>query len=105
MTTPRFNNTFSLGNVIQIIILIVGIAGGWFTLKADVSSLRTEQQRLAAETSDTFKDHERRMRDVERITTTQSADFRAMNSTLRDIKAQQQENNRLLRQILSREVQ
>lgn len=105
MTKPQFNGQISLGNVLSIIVLITGLLGSWFALQADVGNLRSDHEKLVASTSASFNDHEKRIRDVERISTTQSADFRAMNSTLRDIKAQQQENNQLLRQLLSRRIQ
>lgn len=91
MTSPRFNGQISLGNVISIVVVLFGLAGGWFTLQAQVVSI-----------SEDIGDHEARLRVVEQTTITQRADLRATDETLRDIKAQLSENNRLLRELLSR---
>jgi hypothetical protein len=91
MTSPRFNTQISLGNIIQIALLIIAVAGGYVSLQDAVADGETVQ-----------RDHEVRIRNLENASVRQGADFRAMNQTLRDIKDQQSENNRLLRQILSR---
>ena len=80
----------SPGLIIQIGVLAVGMASGWFTLQANVSSINGD-----------LADHEVRLRSLEQTTITQSADLRATAQTLNDIKGQLQENNRLLRQLLS----
>jgi hypothetical protein len=93
MTSPRFNTQISLGNIIQIALLLIAVAGGYVSLQDAVADGETVQ-----------RDHEARIRSLENASVRQGADFRAMNQTLRDIKDQQAENNRLLRQLLSRGV-
>ena len=91
MPSPKFSTTISLGNVIQIGALLFVCAAGWVTIKDAVSDGEIVQ-----------KDHETRIRLLETTGVRLGSEFNAMNSTLRDIKTQQMENNRLLRELLQR---
>lgn len=39
MSPPKFPSTISLGNIITIMTVVVGLTGGWFTLSARVDSI------------------------------------------------------------------
>ena len=90
MTSPKFSSQISLGNIIQVAILLVALAGGWALTQSSVAG-----------NTDRLTDHETRLRTLEQASSTMGADFRAMREALNDIKTQQQDNNRLLRQLLS----
>lgn len=91
MPSLKFNPQISLGNIIQISLLLIASVAGYVSLQDAVSDGEVVQ-----------KDHETRIRHLENASTRQGADFRAMTTALQDIKSQQQENNSLLRQLLSR---
>jgi len=92
MTAPKYTPQISLGNIIQVVVLLLALSGGWFVMQTSVQN-----------NTGVLKDHETRLRDLERTTNTQGADFRAIKETLSEVKAQQFEMNRLLRQIVQQQ--
>ena len=61
MSRPEFSPTISLGNLIQMAVLIVAMAGGWALMRADLDHLggRLTTQR------DVVRDMEMRVRVLE----------------------------------------
>lgn len=92
MTAPKFESKVSLGNLLTLIAM--GVAG--------LLAFATVQGDVAANTS-AVGDIEGRVRVLEKDSTKQAEQFRALAQGLGDIKDQQRENNRLLRELLSRD--
>ena len=50
--TPTFTDTFSFGNAIQIFVILVAAAGGWFQLQAQANSTEKSTAALVEATRD-----------------------------------------------------
>ncbi|MEM9700235.1 MAG: hypothetical protein AAF943_15760 [Pseudomonadota bacterium] len=96
MTRPIFNSQISLGNIIQLGLLLVAVVGGWFTLRAQTDMAARD---VAANVV-TIRDLNLRVRALETQSAGQNAQLSALQRDIGEIKDGQKEINALLRQIL-----
>lgn len=98
MTKPTLNSQISLGNVIQLVVLLVTILAGWFTID--------QQSKSAAEAASENKDGlvkiEVRLRLLENKDAKDSEQLRTLQRDIAELKNGQKETNGLLRQLLQR---
>jgi hypothetical protein len=98
MTKPTLNSQISLGNVIQLVVLLVTILAGWFTID--------QQSKSAAEAASENKDGlvkiEVRLRLLENKDAKDSEQLRTLQRDIAELKSGQKETNGLLRQLLQR---
>ncbi|WP_299144168.1 hypothetical protein [uncultured Tateyamaria sp.] len=98
MTKPIFDTRVSLGNLIHIGILVGTVVVGATVALGTIERLEVQIGDMEEDVSG-FDD---RLRAVETTTAMQGQDFKAMSGALGKLEAQLVENNRLLRQLLSR---
>lgn len=95
---PQWSPQISLGNIIQIGLLLVGLVAAWITMEQRTDAAEAASKQNAAE----LVQIELRIRALE---TTNAADAEQLRSLQRDIaelKQGQRETNGLLRQLLQR---
>lgn len=91
MTTPKFESKVSLGNLLTLGAMCIAGLLAFAAVQGDVKA-NTEK----------VGDIEGRVRVLEKDSTAQAEQFRALAQGLADIKTQQREFNGLLRELLSR---
>ena len=100
MTKPTLNGQISLGNVIQLVVLVVAIVGGWVTIEQ-----RSEAAVLAAtQNKAELVEFELRIRTLENKDARDSEQLRTLQRDIGELKTGQKETNGLLRQLLQRRV-
>lgn len=95
---PQWSPQISLGNVIQICILLVGLAGAWFAMDQRTNTAQLAAQKNAAELAQV----ELRVRSLETKNAADSEQLRTLQRDIADLKQGQRETNGLLRQLLQR---
>lgn len=95
MTAPRFENVLSIGNILQIIVILVAMAIAWGDAKSDIDALKASQAALAEASTQ----REIRLRSME--ISASRADERIENvlRSMDELKAAQRETNNLLREL------
>ena len=83
MTRPTFDMTISLGNMLSIGSVVVGLSIGYATLRAD--SLETRRMIVAIDAASLQR--ESRLRAVEIQQAGQSADLRSIQTGIAEIKS------------------
>ena len=100
MTKPQISNQISLGNVIQILILLVGLAGAYYTLKAtsDTASV------AAVKNADGLEKLADRVQVLETRDAVNGEQISVLRRDIEEIKNGQRETNNLMRQLLQHGV-
>lgn len=98
MPKPEITAQISLGNIIQIALIIIGAAGAYYTIEH-----RTEIARLGMEkNAAVLVQYELRIRTLENKDAADSEQLRTLQRDITELKQGQGETNALLRQLLQR---
>lgn len=96
MTKPEYKSQISLGNVIQVGMLVVALAGSWAFMQSTTSNNADEIDRLGEDVAEI----EVRVRSVELSSQGGKASSEALAQAMERIERTQRENNALIRQLL-----
>lgn len=98
MTKPQITSQISLGNIIQIALILLGAAGAYWTIEH-----RTETTRLGMEkNAEVLVQYELRLRTLENKDAADSEQLRTLHRDITELKQGQRETNALLRQLIQR---
>lgn len=100
MTKPTLNGQISLGNVIQLAVLVFAIVGGWVTIEQRSAAAVLS----ASENKEELVKFELRIRTLENKDARDSEQLRTLQRDIGELKTGQKETNGLLRQLLQRRV-
>lgn len=98
MTKPTVTSQISLGNIIQIGVLLVGLVAGWFTMRNEVDAALNASGNNSAEISEMSE----RIRALETRSARDSEQLNTLRRDIGELKTGQREINGLLRQLLQR---
>lgn len=99
MPRPSFTSSISLGNVIQVLLLIVGLTGGYFAIKHESATAFD----LATKTASSLQRVEGRVTQLEIGAASDNAQLKHLQDDLKEIKDGQRELNNLIRELLRRD--
>lgn len=95
MTAPRFDNVFSMGNLIQIGAFVVMIALAWGDANSRLKNLEDAQRAII----ETATQREIRVRTIEISASRSDEQIRTLLQSMNEVKLAQREMNELLRRI------
>lgn len=98
MTKPQITSHISLGNIIQIALIVVGLAGAWFTMEHRTEAAAAGLNKNSVELSQI----EVRVRALETRAAADTEQLRTLQRDISELKQGQRETNGLLRQLLQR---
>jgi uncharacterized coiled-coil protein SlyX len=98
MTKPQITSQISLGNIIQIALILAGLTGAWFTMGHRTEATAAGMAKNAAD----LVQIEVRVRALETRAAADTEQLRTLQRDISELKQGQRETNGLLRQLLQR---
>jgi hypothetical protein len=95
MTAPRFENVLSIGNIIQIIVILVAMVIAWGDARNEIDVLKSAQ----AESLNHRAQLDARLRAMEMSSARSDERIDNLLRSMEEVKLAQRETNALLRRI------